>query len=81
MNQLIKVVAGSEGSRDYYPYQCALRLAGQLGTSLQELPGDHAGMIGDPAEFAARLRSLLGPPDPAGTRTTEDHEGVTKCSS
>jgi pimeloyl-ACP methyl ester carboxylesterase len=75
------VVTGSEGSRDYYPYQCARRLAGQLGTPLLELPGDHAGMIRHPAEFAARLRSLLRPPDPAGTRTTEHHEGVTKCSS
>jgi pimeloyl-ACP methyl ester carboxylesterase len=75
------VVTGSEGSRDYYPYQCARRLAGQLGTPLLELPGDHAGMIRHPAEFATRLRSLLRPPDPAGTRTAEDYEGVTKCSS
>jgi hypothetical protein len=32
-------------------------------------------MIRHPAEFAARLRSLLRPPDPAGIRTTEDQGG------
>jgi pimeloyl-ACP methyl ester carboxylesterase len=55
------VVAGSEQSRAFYPYQCAAQLARYLGTPLAELPGDHAGMIRHPAEFAARLRSLLHP--------------------
>ncbi len=55
------VVAGSQDGRDFYPYQCALRLARQLGTPLVELPGNHAGMIQHPAEFAARLRDLLLP--------------------
>jgi pimeloyl-ACP methyl ester carboxylesterase len=52
-------VAGSRESRGFYPYQCAERLARHLGTPLAELPGDHAGMIRHPAEFAARLQELL----------------------
>jgi pimeloyl-ACP methyl ester carboxylesterase len=53
------VVTGSEEGRAFYPYRCALGLAERLGTPLVELPGNHAGMIKDPAPFAARLRSLL----------------------
>jgi pimeloyl-ACP methyl ester carboxylesterase len=56
------VVTGSEDGRAFYPYQCALSLAGSLGTQLVELPGNHAGMIQDPAPFAARLRLLLNSP-------------------
>jgi pimeloyl-ACP methyl ester carboxylesterase len=56
------VVTGSEDGRAFYPYQCALSLAGSLGTQLVELPGHHAGMIQDPAPFAARLRLLLNFP-------------------
>jgi pimeloyl-ACP methyl ester carboxylesterase len=55
-------VTGSEDGRAFYPYQCALSLAGSLGTQLVELPGNHAGMIQDPAPFAARLRLLLNAP-------------------
>ncbi|MGH3152243.1 MAG: alpha/beta fold hydrolase [Streptosporangiaceae bacterium] len=55
------VVAGSQDGRDFYPYQCALRLACQLGTPLAELPGNHAGMIQHPVQFAAELRNLLLP--------------------
>jgi pimeloyl-ACP methyl ester carboxylesterase len=53
------IVTGSRDSRGFYPYQCALRLARHLGTPLAELPGNHAGMIQHPAEFAAQLRTLL----------------------
>jgi pimeloyl-ACP methyl ester carboxylesterase len=52
-------VAGSRESRGFYPYQCAEELARRLDTPLAELPGNHAGMIGYPDEFAARLRALL----------------------
>ena len=52
-------VAGSREGRAFYPYQCAARLAAILGTPLAELPGNHAGMIRQPAEFAAELRGLL----------------------
>jgi pimeloyl-ACP methyl ester carboxylesterase len=55
-------VTGSEDGRAFYPYQCALSLAGSLGTQLVDLPGNHAGMIQDPAPFAARLRLLLNAP-------------------
>lgn len=53
------IVTGSEEGRAFYPYQCARRLADHLGTALVELPGNHAGMIQHPAQFADRLRNLL----------------------
>jgi acetyltransferase/esterase len=56
------IVTGSEEGRGFYPYQCAQRLAEYLGTTLVELPGNHAGMIQQPAQFAGRLRSLLRQP-------------------
>jgi pimeloyl-ACP methyl ester carboxylesterase len=56
------IVAGSRESRGFYPYQCAEQLARQLNTPLAELPGNHAGMIGRPDEFAARLHELLRSP-------------------
>jgi pimeloyl-ACP methyl ester carboxylesterase len=55
-------VTASEQGRGFYPYQCAQRLADHLGVNLVELPGNHAGMIQQPAEFADRLRSLLHQP-------------------
>jgi len=71
------IVTGSEGSRDFYPYQCTMRLAGQLGLPLTELPGNHAGMIQQPARFAARLRYLLLQPACRETGLAGTHEGVT----
>jgi pimeloyl-ACP methyl ester carboxylesterase len=65
-------VAGSEDSRDFYPYQCALRLVQQLGISRLELPGGHAGMISRPAPFAAWLRDLLQPRAVRATMHSED---------
>ena len=56
------IVAGSRDSRGFYPYQCAAELARRLETPLAELPGNHAGMIGHPDEFAARLHELLRSP-------------------
>jgi pimeloyl-ACP methyl ester carboxylesterase len=56
------IVAGSRESRGFYPYQCAEQLARQLDAPLAELPGNHAGMIGHPDEFAARLHELLRSP-------------------
>jgi pimeloyl-ACP methyl ester carboxylesterase len=61
MTGRITVTASEEG-QGFYPYQCAQRLAEYLGTNLVELPGNHAGMIQQPAEFAGRLRSLLRQP-------------------
>jgi pimeloyl-ACP methyl ester carboxylesterase len=55
-------VAGSRESRGFYPYQCAEEVARRLDTPLAEFPGDHAGMIRHPDEFAARLRELLRSP-------------------
>jgi pimeloyl-ACP methyl ester carboxylesterase len=56
------IVASSRESRGFYPYQCAEMLARHLDTPLAELPGDHAGMIRRPDEFAARLNELLCSP-------------------
>jgi pimeloyl-ACP methyl ester carboxylesterase len=56
------IITASEEGRGFYPYQCAQRLAVHLGTRLVELPGNHAGMIQQPAEFADRLRRLLRQP-------------------
>jgi pimeloyl-ACP methyl ester carboxylesterase len=53
------VVTASEEGREFYPHRCAEALAAALGTPLTELPGNHAAMIADPAEFAARLVPLL----------------------
>jgi pimeloyl-ACP methyl ester carboxylesterase len=72
------IVTGSEGSRDFYPYRCALRLAGSLGTPLLELPGNHAGMIQHPSQFAAQLRSLLRRPVPHGAGNVDTCSEVTK---
>jgi pimeloyl-ACP methyl ester carboxylesterase len=55
------IIAGSRDSRGFYPCQCAAELARRLEAPLAELPGNHAGMIRHPAEFAARLRELLRP--------------------
>jgi pimeloyl-ACP methyl ester carboxylesterase len=53
------IVTGGEAGRDFYPYRCANTLADRLGRPLVELPGNHAGMIQQPVEFAARLKELL----------------------
>jgi hypothetical protein len=52
------VVTASEDGRDFYPHRCAHALAAAIGTSLIELPGNHAAMITRPAQFAARLTPL-----------------------
>jgi pimeloyl-ACP methyl ester carboxylesterase len=72
------IVAGSEDSRGFYPYECALRLARQLGTPLAELPGNHAGMIQHPAQFATRLRSLFYQPVALAAGHAEVNEEVKK---
>ena len=53
------IVTGSEAGRDFYPYKCARKLAEATGAPFTELPGHHAGMIAQPAEFAAVLTGLL----------------------
>ncbi|MGZ3674790.1 MAG: alpha/beta fold hydrolase [Ktedonobacterales bacterium] len=54
------VLAGGRDGRAYFPYQCAARLAHCLGTTLIEFPGNHAGFVTHPSEFAERLREVLG---------------------
>jgi pimeloyl-ACP methyl ester carboxylesterase len=65
------VVMGSAESRGFYPYRCAQRLADYLGTPLVEVPGNHAGMVRHPNEFAEALRSLL-----TDHRGREHHDAV-----
>ena len=40
-------------------YRTSMALADQLGSPAVEFPGDHGGFIGQPAEFAERLRKVL----------------------
>jgi acetyltransferase/esterase len=72
------IVTGSEDSRGFYPYECAVRLARHFGTQLVELPGNHAGMIQHPVQFAPRLRSLLHQPASRAPGDAEVTEEVTK---
>ena len=72
------IVTASQDSRGFYPYQCAQQLARHLGTPLAELPGNHAGMIQYPAQFAAQLRNLLRPPATSAARDAASCKEVTK---
>jgi pimeloyl-ACP methyl ester carboxylesterase len=58
------VVLGGEDGREFFPYTCALRLAGRLSITLQEVPGNHGGYALRPAEFA---RSLWGALESVGS--------------
>lgn len=53
------VIGGGRDGREFSPYASASRLAGELGISLREFPGHHAGYAIYPAEFARSLRHVL----------------------
>jgi pimeloyl-ACP methyl ester carboxylesterase len=53
------VIAGGCDGRDFSPYASASGLASQLGISLREFPGHHAGYAVYPAEFAQSLHQVL----------------------
>lgn len=53
------VIGGGRDGRGFFPYICASRLAGRLGTGLAEFPGHHGGYAIYPAEFARSLRQVL----------------------
>jgi pimeloyl-ACP methyl ester carboxylesterase len=53
------VIGGGRDGREFFPYICASRLAGRLGTGLAEFPGHHGGYAIYPAEFARSLRQVL----------------------
>jgi pimeloyl-ACP methyl ester carboxylesterase len=59
----IVVGVGEQSLPTHMPYQTSHALAGQLGVELAEFPGDHFVEASGPAEFAARLRGILGPGD------------------
>lgn len=52
------VLAGGSAGRQYFPYRCAAALSRELGTEIMEFPGDHAGWVDHPREFADRLRQI-----------------------
>ncbi|MEH7060733.1 alpha/beta hydrolase [Bacillus wiedmannii] len=52
--------AGGSVSREFFPYHCAVNLAGQLGTKFAEFPGHHVGYnTVHHKEFAERLHDVL----------------------
>ena len=54
------VLAGGREGQAYFPYRRAVALAGCLGTNVVEFPGNHAGFVKHPSEFAKQLRDVLG---------------------
>lgn len=54
------IPAGGSGSRGTWPYQCSVALADSLGTVVVEFPGNHAGFVDYPLEFAERLHECFG---------------------
>jgi pimeloyl-ACP methyl ester carboxylesterase len=56
----IVVGIGAQSLPTHMTYQTSQALAEQLAVELAEFPGDHFVEASDPAEFAARLRAVLG---------------------
>lgn len=55
----VVVGVGAASRADDPLVRAAAVLAARFGTSVVEFPGDHGGFIGQPAEFAAVVRSVL----------------------
>lgn len=53
------VVAGGRDGKAFMPYKCAVMLARELGTTVEEFPGTHAGFVDYPVEYAERLVEVL----------------------
>ena len=53
------VVGIGEDSGNLITYRTSVALAEMLGTKPVDFPGDHAGFLGAPVEFADRLRRVL----------------------
>lgn len=53
------VVAASRTSAAGLAHQCAVALAKQLGTPVEEFPGGHSGFVTHPRAFAQKLREVL----------------------
>jgi len=53
------VPAAGQTSGESWPRHSAMALAAQLGTDLQEFPGNHSGSMFRPRAFAKRLREVL----------------------
>lgn len=51
--------AGGRISQDFFPYHCSRALADYLGTEIVEFPGNHAGYVMQPREFAERMCEIL----------------------
>jgi pimeloyl-ACP methyl ester carboxylesterase len=53
------VVAAGRTSGAFLAHQCAVALAKQLGTSVEEFPGGHSGFVTHPRAFAKKLHEVL----------------------
>lgn len=53
------VLAGGRDGQKYFPYRGAASLANCLGITITEFPGNHAGFVDCPREFAERLWEIL----------------------
>jgi pimeloyl-ACP methyl ester carboxylesterase len=53
------VLAGGESSGGQLAHRATVALADRLGTTVEQLPGDHGGFTTDPEAFAAKLAALL----------------------
>jgi acetyltransferase/esterase len=53
------ILAGGDESRTTFPHRTVSALADQLGSTVTDLPGGHVGYATQPAQFAARLSTLL----------------------
>lgn len=55
------ILAGGMDSREFFPYQATVALAGLLGEKVVDFGGGHIGYRHYPNEFADQLRGLLAP--------------------
>jgi pimeloyl-ACP methyl ester carboxylesterase len=53
------VPGGGREGKQYFPYRCAEALAERLGTTIVDFPGNHAGFVDYPKEFAETLCKVL----------------------
>jgi pimeloyl-ACP methyl ester carboxylesterase len=58
------VIAAGRTGRELAGYRNAVRWADRLATSVVEFPGGHVGYLTHPRAFSARLREVLGAPEP-----------------
>jgi pimeloyl-ACP methyl ester carboxylesterase len=76
------VPAFGSRSRDFYPAECALRLAAWLGREPIEFPGCHNGYVLRPRAFAAKLGPILAEKSPQSwLRSVAGSDGAELASA